>query len=289
MTINITPNKDAAALIMGKAAVTPAAYKSLLPDLRARAFTVARISDFDVLRDIMEAIAKIPEGADWKKTRTQIAAEISPYMDESPDGVSASRKKAELLLRTHGYQAYAVGKHAEQTASAAALPWWKYVSVGDGKVRDAHRALDGKIFRSDDPFWKDHYPPWDFGCRCQVVAVTAQEVARIEAAEEAAGKSEAERSVPRGDTLEGARKGRLNTGPYGVADVRAPVDKVAGTDRLKAYQFDPRNLRPDAADLKARYPKEVYDKFEAAMRTETVRTADGRDIPAMDWIGDAKS
>jgi SPP1 gp7 family putative phage head morphogenesis protein len=282
MTINIEPNKNAAEFIRSKAAATPSVFGSLLPDLRAQAFTVARIGDFDILRDLIEAIAKIPEGADWRQTRTEIAAQISPYMDESPDGFSASRNKAELLLRTPAFQAYAVGKHAEQTAVAEALPYWKYVSVGDGKVRDAHRALDGKIFRSDDPFWDTHYPPWDFGCRCQVVAVTAQEVARIEAAE--ADKPETDRTVVTGNTLANARKGLFNTGAHGVVDVRPPVDKVAGDDRLKAYRFDPRNLRPDLAGLKARYPADIYARFEKAMSRQTVQTADGREIPALDWI-----
>ena len=139
MTINIEPNKNAAEFIRSKAAATPSVFGSLLPDLRAQAFTVARIADFDILRDLIEAIAKIPEGADWRQTRTEIAAQISPYMDESPDGFSASRNKAELLIRTHAFQAYAVGTHAEQTAVAEALPRGRTVPAARSRARAARK------------------------------------------------------------------------------------------------------------------------------------------------------
>jgi hypothetical protein len=45
----------------------------------------------------------------------------------------------------------------------------------DGRTRDAHRALNGKILRHDDPFWRSYYPPNGWGCRCRVVALSRVE------------------------------------------------------------------------------------------------------------------
>jgi hypothetical protein len=42
----------------------------------------------------------------------------------------------------------------------------RYRTVGDSKVRADHRKLDGLVFPPDDPFWDKHYPPSDYGCRC---------------------------------------------------------------------------------------------------------------------------
>ena len=50
-------------------------------------------------------------------------------------------------------------------------PYGRYVTAKDSAVRPAHRALEGKVFKADDPFWSTHYPPNGFNCRCIVEAV----------------------------------------------------------------------------------------------------------------------
>lgn len=52
-----------------------------------------------------------------------------------------------------------------------ALPFWEYHTQGDGQVRPAHAALDGKVFRADDAVWDKIYPPNGWNCRCTVLPV----------------------------------------------------------------------------------------------------------------------
>ncbi len=54
------------------------------------------------------------------------------------------------------------------------MPTWEYVTAGDDRVREAHRALDGKMFKADDPAFEAIYPPNGWGCRCYVRASTKQ-------------------------------------------------------------------------------------------------------------------
>lgn len=44
----------------------------------------------------------------------------------------------------------------------------EYKTIGDGRVREAHRVLDGTILEVDHPFWKTYYPPNGWNCRCFV-------------------------------------------------------------------------------------------------------------------------
>jgi uncharacterized protein with gpF-like domain len=58
-----------------------------------------------------------------------------------------------------------------------------YLTVGNGRpgyrnVRPEHAVLHRKVFRADDPAWRYFTPPWDFGCRCSTIALTAGQVAR---------------------------------------------------------------------------------------------------------------
>ncbi|MBR1533224.1 MAG: FeoA domain-containing protein, partial [Ruminococcus sp.] len=46
-----------------------------------------------------------------------------------------------MQLRIHGFQAYAVARHQQQMETADIFPYWKYVTVGDSRVRAAHAAL----------------------------------------------------------------------------------------------------------------------------------------------------
>ena len=172
LTIETFPDEAAAAYIRGKAVADPKNFGNLPPQLKQRAFTVAGIEQIDALRRISDAIAKLPEGASWDEAKKEIAAEISPF---TGGDMKAARARAEWQLRTHGFQAYAVARHQQQMETIDVFPYWKYETVGDSRVRPGHAALDGKILRAVDPWWKTHYPPWDWGCRCIVNALDEED------------------------------------------------------------------------------------------------------------------
>lgn len=49
------------------------------------------------------------------------------------------------------------------------LPFLKYQTVGDARVRDSHKRLDGIIRRVDDKFWNMYGPSNGYNCRCLLV------------------------------------------------------------------------------------------------------------------------
>ena len=176
LTIETFPNEAAADYIRGKAVADPKNFGNLPDQLKQRAFTVAGIEQLDALRRIRDAVAKLPEGASWDEAKNEIAAEISPFVGGDD---KAAKARANFMLRTHGFQAYAVARHQQQMSVARDFPYWKYETVGDSRVRPGHAALDGKVLRADDQWWNTHYPPWDWGCRCIVVAIDEDDVEEL--------------------------------------------------------------------------------------------------------------
>lgn len=79
----------------------------------------------------------------------------------------------EAIFRTQTQMAYSAAKWIEaQDGPIAEVLWgWKYVTVGDDRVRPEHEALDGTTLPKDDLFWTRNFPPNGWACRCQVIEV----------------------------------------------------------------------------------------------------------------------
>lgn len=71
--------------------------------------------------------------------------------------------------------AWAAARYEQEQEDKDVFPYLLYQTLGDENVRQSHRDLDGKIVHKDDPFWRQHYPPWDWGCRCTVIELTEAE------------------------------------------------------------------------------------------------------------------
>ena len=158
------PHERAAAILAGKPAVRREVFDRLLPELQARALTMTGIEDATTLQRLRDILGGIPEGRPWDEVKAQVVEEISPWLDAESAPV-----RAELLMRHNGFQAYMAAKHEVMERQRDVFPYLQYVTMEDGAVRDAHAALNGLILPADSPFWADHTPPWDWGCRCELV------------------------------------------------------------------------------------------------------------------------
>lgn len=256
---------EAADFIKQKPAVARAVFDNLLPELKARAFTVAGLEQANELQAVRDLIAEIPQGGDWDKIKHEIAAQISPYFvdpDADPEEqalqVAAGDRRAELLLRLHGFQAYSSAAYRALDEQRDVFPYWQYKSMGDGKVRHTHRALHDVALPAGDPFWNGHYPPWEWGCRCQVVGLMDIDVREIREADK--GKPLEKQRIIEGEArrqlVEG---GRLVRGPTEIFDVRTPVQK----GQKGAFSWNPGDMHLPLEAIKARYDAPVWAAFEA--------------------------
>lgn len=60
------------------------------------------------------------------------------------------------------------------------FPYWEYKTVGDDKVREEHRKLDGLVLPANDPRWDKIFPPNGWKCRCYVVPLMGHEAAGVD-------------------------------------------------------------------------------------------------------------
>ena len=154
----------------------------------AVAFTVAKATEAGVLQTIRRAVAAaLAEG--WTERRFQ--QELEPALRRAgwwgrqtrigPDGQPVevqlgSARRLRTIYRTNMRTSRAAARYEEQAGNAAAMPYWMYVAIEDSRTRPSHLALSGRVFRQDDPFWRSHYPPNGWNCRCRVRSLTARQV-----------------------------------------------------------------------------------------------------------------
>lgn len=295
MLVAPTPYKEAAAFIAGKPVVSRAVFAKLLPALKGRAFVIAGIEAASVLQNVRDTIAMLPQGGDWEEIKATVLEHIDPYfIDPEADAETqaaqgrAAARRAELLLRTHGQQAYMAGLYSVADAQRDLFPFWQYQSLGDGNVRPSHAALDGIVLPANHEFWQTHTPPWDWGCRCKFIPISEETAQEMRDADknlplekkrviegELLTKLENERTLWRPRNL---ATGEGDPVPY---NVQSP--KEAGKEG--AFEWNPADLTLTPAQLKDRYDPEVWSQFEGWAKQAEIE--EGKTVWA--WMNGADS
>jgi len=287
------PNEVAAAFVSAKQPMLRATFDKLLPELKARAICVTGLEDLSAVQRVRDAIAEVPMGADWEEAKDKIVDELGSLVTSSdPDKmaaqISAAEARAELLLRTHGFQAYAASEYAALDEQRDVFPYWEYVSMRDERVRDAHAALNGLIIPHDSPFWTDHFPPWDWGCRCEVRPRTAAEAGEI-AAEgkrqinpEDSNAVVTPQRVADDHVVKMLEKGQLQEDGR-TLDIRAPLSQ----GKPNAYTWKPGDLRLPLDKIMTRYDDQTSRDFSNfAQRTKLPDETTGGTRSLWDWLYD---
>lgn len=268
-TAFFTPHEEAAAIVKGKAVVSREVFDGLLPELRARAFCVTGVEGAHVVQSIRDTVASFARGqtedgkaVTWDDAKKRIVA----HLDEAHFSEPAAERRATLLLRTHGFQAFQAAnwRVAQQDADTTHL---QYLATEDARVRDSHLALNGIILPKSDPFWQKHYPPWEWGCRCRVRPMNPDMVDMQKTLD--GHRKPEDRLVIEGPALQRLRAGQIVRGELmdrdgrtvamGTHDVTPPSEGPEGKD---AFQWHPDNLHLPMDELKQRYDPPVWEAFQ---------------------------
>lgn len=154
-----------------------------------RAFVVAGAMQADLLDDLRLAvdggIARGETLADFRKNFLAIV-EKHGWADFTGDdratqgrtGGRALAWRTRTIYNTNILASYAAGRWQQLNDPdlLKTRPFWRYVhSDFVSNPRPQHKAWGdaGLTLRHDHPFWKTHFPPNGWGCRCTVKAVAA--------------------------------------------------------------------------------------------------------------------
>lgn len=163
-------------------------WHETLDNAHSKAFTVAKVARMDLLQDIRQSlITAMQQG----QTLEQWKAGITPVLQEkgwwgkktviNPEGREqevqlGSPRRLRTIYDTNMQSAFAAGRYKAMLAGSETRPYWEWRHITISNPRKQHVALNGRIFRYDDPFWSVAYPPSEWGCKCRVIARSAREV-----------------------------------------------------------------------------------------------------------------
>lgn len=170
------PFQEAIDFFRDKVVLTPQEFKRLGDEARTRAFTVARIAKLDVLHDIFDELTRALEDGltqeEWRRNTNEMLERrgwrgLTPF-------------RADNIFRTNIQTAYQVGRYQQMTDPdvIASRPYWQYDAVNDRNTRPTHRAMDGRVYPADHPFWDTWFPPNGYRCRCGVISLSESQVRR---------------------------------------------------------------------------------------------------------------
>jgi SPP1 gp7 family putative phage head morphogenesis protein len=183
------PPKEAIKYFEGKGLAATFAWQDMWQEEHAKAFTVAKAMKLSLLQDIRDAVDKaLKEGTTFetfqKGLRPLLEAQGWWGVQRMTDPLDQKEKLVQLgsprRLRTifdvNMRTAHAAGYWERIQDTKDALPYLRYQTAGDDRVRPEHAAWDGVTLPVDDAWWDVHNPPCDWGCRCTVIQMSARQV-----------------------------------------------------------------------------------------------------------------
>lgn len=219
---DLTPEK-ALKFFRAKGYITSFAWQDVWQQEHDAAFTVAKMMDVDLLRDVRRAVDQaIANGQTFEQFREQLEPVLADAgwwgNKEMVDPATGEKQLVELgtprrlrtIFRVNMQTAYQAGHWQQIQDTKQDAPYLMYDAVDDGRTRPEHKAWDGTVLPVDDPWWQTHMPPNGWNCRCSVIQISAEQA-------KAMGK-EVARNAPDNGSYQytNPRTGEVSEVPKGV-------------------------------------------------------------------------
>jgi len=154
------------------------AWTDLWEGMHARAFVVAGAMRDDLLADLRRAVdAAISEGETLEQFRKRFDGIVARYGWQYKGG---RNWRTRVIYDTNLRTSYQAGRYRQMKQIASRRPYWRYRHNDNARhPRLQHKSWDGLILRHDDPWWRTHFPPNGWGCRCYVESLAERDLERL--------------------------------------------------------------------------------------------------------------
>lgn len=157
-----------------KIPLKPSEFYKLSEEYKALAFTVSGYTSAQVIKKFYDELLNAIENG---TTMRAFKNNMNEFLQtKGYEGIT--NFQADNIFRTNMQTAYQVGHYKQMTSPDVMKfrPYWQYDAVNDKHTRPSHLAMDGRVFRADDPIWDVWYPPNGFRCRCGVKTLSERQV-----------------------------------------------------------------------------------------------------------------
>ncbi|WP_035056260.1 phage minor head protein [Desulfuromonas sp. TF] len=207
--------------IRAKVDIPTAKWDDLWKEEHAAGFMVAGAMEADLLADFRAAVDKaISQGTTLEEFQKDFDAIVERYGWSYNGG---RNWRSEVIYATNIRTTYQAGRWDQLTdpETLRFYPYLEYRRTSSLEPRSEHLRWNGIILPADHPWWKTHYPPNAWGCKCKVFSAGKRDLAR-------AGKSgpdEAPEIVI--DPATGAPEGIGKGWDYNVGEARKSAQAEA--------------------------------------------------------------
>jgi SPP1 gp7 family putative phage head morphogenesis protein len=149
--------------------ITEAMREELAEYAGSRAWTVAGVSQLDIILEIYESIRDALEvGTPLDEWRTTLRQRIGERWGKQ------SSARLETIFRTNVQTSYNSGRYVQMKDPdiVSVRPYWMYDAVMDSRTTEICEELNRTVLHVDDAFWDDHTPPLHYNCRSSLRSLT---------------------------------------------------------------------------------------------------------------------
>ncbi|SNS05756.1 Phage Mu protein F like protein [Humidesulfovibrio mexicanus] len=231
------PPKEALEFFRAKGLKPSFSYQDVWAEENVANFTVAKAMQLDVLSSISDAAERaLSEGRTFRDFAKDLKPElqrqgwwgkrevVDPLTGKTRMAQLGSPRRLKTIYDTNMRTARAAGQWERIQRTKRALPFLLYELGPSREHRPEHAAWAGLMLPVDDPFWRSHYPPNGYGCKCRVRQVSRAEATRLE-------KSGVSAQVQETDSESGLPTGRFTSRTLPVRTAAPEVRTRQWTNR----------------------------------------------------------